>query len=135
MTADEVVVEGEFAEGAYGPTILLRASSPQGAGRLKTIFDQLAHGESDTAILLEEQPGISLDASLWSLRLQRVPTSQPKRLSRNEDGGFTWIGTPDEWETTAMLVEPLTRQFGHRYLTSEVTDDALIEVSQGESLG
>jgi len=131
---DRVLVEGEFAEGAYGPTILLRTSSHEGAELLRSIFERMAQGEPGMILSLEEQAGVALSASLWALRLIRVPTAQPKRLSRDGDGGFTWVGNQEEWETTALLVGPLTQHTGHQYLTSEQVDDALIEVSQGEVL-
>lgn len=46
---------------------------------------------------------------------------------------FTWIATPDDWESYAALLEPFIEwEYGHQYLTDEVNDDLLVEVSFGE---
>jgi len=135
MTQGEALVEGEFGGGAYGPTILLKLRSEAAATYLQSLFDRLAASPEGTSIRLEEQPGVSINAALWTLDLRVVARTRAQRLFRDDVGGFTWQGTADEWETTALLVEPLSHQAGHQYLTSEVNDDALIEASQGEDHG
>jgi hypothetical protein len=135
MTEGELLVEGEFGEGAFGSTILLRMRSKIGAGYLLSLFERLAGSPEGTSMKLEAQPGVSMSAALWSLDFRVVATSRAQRLFRDDAGGFIWQGTADEWETTALLVEPLTHQAGHQYLTFEVDDDALVEVSQGEGHG
>ena len=129
----DFLVAGEFGEGAYGPTILLKLRSPEAASYLRSIIERLVSGRPGASLRLEEDPGVSLGASLWTLNLRVVADPQLRRLSRDQEGGFTWVGTPDEWQTTSMLMEELTRESGHQYLTSEVDDDALVEVSQGET--
>jgi hypothetical protein len=132
VTPAEPHVIGEFAEGAYGPTIRLTARSPHGVASLIRLIDGLASGMPSRTIALEEQPDFCIDASLRHLGLKLVARPGARRLVRDRRGGFVWNGTRDEWNTIAMLMEPLTRQAGHQYLTSEISDDALIELSQGE---
>jgi hypothetical protein len=133
MTKEDILVEGEFGEGAYGLTILLKLRSENSARYLQSIFEWLSASQEGTFAKLEEQPGVSISAAMWTLNLLVIATPRAKRLFKDEAGGFIWQGTAGEWDTTALLVEPLTRQIGHQYLTSEVDDDALIEVSRGES--
>jgi hypothetical protein len=84
-------------------------------------------------VYLDADPGISIGAALWALNLRTVSSPCRKHLCRNDGGGFTWIGTPDEWRTISLMIEPLLHQHGYQYLTSEVDDDALVEVSREES--
>jgi hypothetical protein len=135
VSALDFLVEGEFGEGAYGPTILLRLRSPEAAIYLQSILDRLASGGPGASTRLEDDPHISLGAALWTLELRVVAEPQLRRLAKQQDGGFSWVGTSDEWQTTSLLIEGLTDHAGHQYLTSEVDDDALVEVSQGEAYG
>jgi hypothetical protein len=132
VTGQTAVVEGEYGEGAYGPTILLRLRSAEGAAYLRAIFDHLAGSPEGTIVRLDADPGFSIGAAVWALNLGVVKSPPRRHLVRDDEGGFTWIGTPDEWETASLLIEPLLHQQGHQYLTSEVEDDALVEVSRGE---
>lgn len=132
VTGRDLLVEGEFGEGAYGPTILLKLRTPEAAAYLRTLLDRLVEEGHGAALRLEEDPRISLGAALWSLELRVVAEPQLRRLTKEHDGSFIWSGTPDDWQTTSLLIEPLIDQSGHQYLTSEVDDDALVEVSQGE---
>lgn len=135
MSAQDLLVEGEFGDSAYGPTILLKLRSPEAAAYLRTILDRLVAEGLGASLRLEEDPRVSLGAALWSLELRVVADPEPRRLWKQDEGGFTWAGTPEEWQTTSLLIEPLIDQSGHQYLTSEVDDDALVEVSQGEAHG
>jgi hypothetical protein len=131
MTRMNPLVEGELGEGAFGPTILLRLASTQGATYLHSLFARLASSPIGTCVSTEDEPDVALSASIWRLCLEVIAEPRTKRLSRT-DGGFTWVGTSEDWWTTALLVEPLAQLSGHQYLTSEGVDDAIIEVSQGE---
>jgi len=132
VTEQTILVEGEYGEGAYGPTILLLLRSSEGVAYLRNIFEALAGSAEGTVVRLSDKPGISIGAALWDLKLKVVKSSLQKHLSRNDEGGFTWVGTSDDWETMSLMMEPLLDQRGHQYLTSEIEDDALIEVSRGE---
>jgi hypothetical protein len=133
MANDRSNVEGDFGEGAFGPTILLRPQGAEGVARLRTVFSRLANSPTGTVIRLLEEPGFELGASIWSLTLKVCESIRGKHLVREVDGGFTWSANNDEWQTAAMLVEPLLRQPGHQYLTDETLDDAIVEVTCGES--
>src|SRR5258708_7264264 len=135
VTEQVILVEGEYGEGAFGPTILLVLQGVQGVAYLRAIFDRLADSPEGTTVCLNEDPGLSMGAALWALDLQIVPSPPRRHLFRDEEGGFTWVGTSDEWQTTSLMIEPLLHQHGHQYLTSEVEDDALVEVSHGETHG
>jgi len=132
VTEQTILVEGEYGEGAYGPTILLLLRSSEGVAYLRNIFESLASSAEGSLVRLRNEPGISIGAALWDLKLRVVKSSSLKHLFRDDEGGFTWIGTSDDWETMSLMIEPLLDQSGHQYLTSEVEDDALIEVSRGE---
>lgn len=133
MSSSALTVEGDFGEGAFGPTILLRPATHQAAAVLRDLFSWLASQPPGTAVELTQWPGFRLSASIWSFTIAVRESSVEKRLFRDTDGGFSWSGTREEWKTTALLVDSLTRQTGHQYLTNETVDDAIVEVSCGEA--
>jgi hypothetical protein len=135
VTAQCPMVDGELGDGAFGPTILLTPRSHDGVERLRVLFALLAASNPGIVVNLVEEAGFDLGASIWSLRLQVTDSRPIKHLVRGKDGGFTWSGTSDDWETASLLVEPLLRQSGHQYLTDEAMDDAIVEVSYGEHQG
>ncbi|MCA4135319.1 hypothetical protein [Arthrobacter sp. M4] len=124
-------IEGDFGEGAFGPTILLRLPTHAAAAHLRELFGWLATQPSGTMLNLVGQPGFRIAASIWSFRIGVREGTGGQRLVSDPEG-FTWLGDPEEWTTTALLVDPLTRQPGHQYLTDETLDDAIVEVSCGE---
>lgn len=131
-------IEGDFGEGAFGPTILLRPPTHAAATYLRELFDWLATESGGTMLNLVGHPGFSLAAAIWSFKVgvREADTSRRRtrgrRLFRDADGGFTWLGDSEEWTTTALLVDPLIRDSGFQYLTDETLDDAIVEVSRGE---
>jgi hypothetical protein len=136
VTEQLPIVLGEFGDGAYGPTILLATQSTDGVALVRSVFGRLSSSPPGTSVWLDNDPDISLSAALWSLELRVVSESPEKHLIRSDQGvGFTWIGTQADWETMSLLIEPLLRQAGHQYLTSEAEDDALVEFSRGEDHG
>lgn len=128
-----VLVEGDYGEVTYAPTILLRAHQPEGVQLLRSVFDALAQAEPGETRQLEEEPEVELGAAVYTLRLRVTAKTSRRHLVRDGAGGFEWSCTAEEWRTTSDLLEPLTHQSGHQYLTSEVDDDALVEVSAGEA--
>jgi hypothetical protein len=78
---------------------------------------------------------VSLAAAITELTMRVVDKAPAQHLGRDRAGGFTWSCTADEWHTVSLMVEPLLHQSGHQYLTSEIEDDAVIEVSYGECHG
>ena len=70
--------------------------------------------------------------TLSDLMLFKVACKGQRHLVREDPNKFVWSCTSEEWYTMSLMLEPLLRQEGHQYLTSEGTDDALIEVSYGE---
>lgn len=138
LTEPSPPIEGDFGEGAFGPTILLRLPTHAAAKYLRELFDWLATEPGGTMLNLVGHPGFSLAAAIWSFKVgvREADTSRRRtlgrRLFRDADGGFTWLGDSEEWTTTALLVDPLLRGSGFQYLTDETLDDAVVEVSFGE---
>ena len=127
-----VLVEGDYGQGAYAPTIRLTARQPEGIDLLRSVFDALGQAEPGETRQLNDEPGVELGAAIYALRLRVTATTPQPHLVRDGSGGFEWSCTAEEWRTASDLLEPLTRQRGHQYLTSEVEDHALVEVSAGE---
>ncbi len=94
-----------------------------------------ATGPIGTTVSLVNQPDASIGAALGDLLLTRVVRRPEKNLVREEYDSFVWSCTSDEWTTMSLLLEPFLKGSGHQYLTDEVADDALIEVSYGEHHG
>ena len=132
MTPETVLVEADYAEGAYGPTILIVLRSVAGVGYLIALLEDLAKSAVGATVDLPLRPEVSVGAAVYDLTLRVVDRAPPRHLLRTATGGFEWLGTNEDWETAGLLVEPLLRQPGHQYLTSELDDDALVEVSYGE---
>ena len=128
----EPLVEGDLYEGAFGPTILLVLTSPQAAAWLCSRLDDLSTRDVNNFFRLDLDPNVQLGASITAFSMRRVFSTRERRLVRHRDGRFTWSGTADEWRIASDLVRPLSTQQGHQYLTSEMNDDAIIEVSRGE---
>jgi hypothetical protein len=134
MSPQQPPLEGDFYEGAFGPSILLVLTSPEAVVWLRSIFDDLAASSIETVLRLDSQPTVEIGAALTALELRRVERASDRHLVQAPDGSFTWSCTADEWQTVSLMLEPLLEQSGHQYLTSE-TDDAIIEVSYGEHHG
>ena len=130
---EEPLLEGDFADGAYGPTILLELKSPGAVSWFHTLLSDLAKAPPGTLVRLDELPRVAIGAAVLELNLIVSEHRSDRRLVRTPSGVFNWACTPDEWRDASDLVEPLLHQAGHQYLTSEVADDALVEVSYGEA--
>jgi hypothetical protein len=135
MLGQGPLIEGDFYEGAYGPSILLVLTSRDAVVWLQSIFDDLARSSIGAVLRLDSQPKVAIGAALTALGLRRVERSPIRHLEQASDGTFTWSCTADEWQTASLMLEPLLEQSGHQYLTSETDDDAIIEVSYGEDHG
>jgi hypothetical protein len=129
------VIEGDFYDGAFGPSILLVLTSQESIGWLRAVFEDLAAAPIGTVVSLVEQPRVRIGAALTELLLSRAARQPNKHLVREAYGRFVWTCTSDEWETMSLMLEPFLEQPGHQYLTVENADDALIEVSYGEDHG
>ena len=132
MSDVQALLEGEYGEGAYGPTIMLIVPNVAGIVCLRSIFERLASSPDGFTIRLGEERGVVLNAALWALTLRVVDNVRSRHLTHDEHGGFEWVGTQAEWRTMSQLIEPLLHRRGHHYLTSEIDDDALVELSHAE---
>ncbi len=129
------LLEGDFYEGAFGPSILLVLTTRESITWLRTLFDDLAAAPIGTVVSLVHQSEVSLGAAVGDLLLSRVSRKPGKNLVRETYDRFVWSCTSEEWQTSSLLLEPFLERSGHQYLTDEVVDDALIEVSYREAHG
>lgn len=129
------LIEGDFYDGAFGPSILLVLTSDESIAWLRSLFQDIARAPIGTALSLVNQPRVRIGAALNELLLVRVARQPEKHLVREADDSFVWSCTSNEWETNGLMLEPFLEQPGHQYLTSEGHDDALIEVSFSEDHG
>jgi hypothetical protein len=115
------MIEGEFGQGAYGPTVRLVLKSVAAAEQLRELFIGARHAPEP--IHVTRQPGVRIDG-VEELRL----IQESERGQRSD-----WLASPAGWSILAGLVDAFVKgRPGHQYLTSETHDDVLIEVSFGE---
>lgn len=129
------LIVGEFAAGAFGPTILLKLLSEEAVQWLQKIFQELAEG-SRISFSLASAAGVRIKgvAELVFEIADVRPTpslSGPKKPVANSM--FRWTQDKNGWTRSAALLEPfLTGRTGHQFLTDEGIDPVIIEVSYGE---
>ncbi len=132
VTGPELLLSGGFdPAGAYGPTIVMQLTSESAAVWLRDLFLEIAEGRPP--MQLAAQPGVLLrDVGGVELSLETAHIGH--ELAKIAEGpGFAWRCSSERWRWNAGLLEPFVAgQAGHQYLTSEQTDDALVEVSFGE---
>lgn len=126
------LLEVDFGDGAYGPTLLLIAQPGDGIRWLHGLLRGLAESPEGTAVRVVPQPLVWTSEDVTEIRLCVVTRSPVRHLQHDRAGSFVWSATAEEWTTATLLVEPLLHQPGHQYLTSETEDDALVEISVGE---
>jgi len=131
----DLLIIGEFGEGAFGPTILLKLLSERSAEWLRSTFTRLAENPDVTPDLAGE-PLVEI-GGVRSLVLRHTSQAEDVVLRQvpAPDGGldFVWETDSESWAFAAGLMEPfVTGRTGHQYLTREGIDAALIEVSFGE---
>ena len=132
--APSVSIIGDYAEGPYGPVILLELASVEAVRWLHGAFLEMAKGSGPLA--LSSQPGVAF-RRLGELELRLGQAESTKHLHRSNTGTrthFVWSCSGPEWERHALFLEPfLEGGMGHQYLTDGAVDDAILEVSHGES--
>jgi hypothetical protein len=130
--AEHLLSAGFDPHGAYGPMIVVQLASEAAVGWLRQLILDVADGLKDPE--LSELPEVRL-VNFDRLRLTLALPDAARELFRLDDGSaFLWSCSQERWHTNAALLDPfLTGRRGHQYMTSEKIDDALIEVSFGES--
>lgn len=126
------LLEADFYDGAFGPSILLVLTTQESVAWLREVFEDLADAPIDAVVNLIGLPQVQAGAALAGLVLRRVVSPPDKHLALAARGAFSWSCAADEWKTMSLMLEPFPQQQGHQYLTAEGTDDAVIEVSYGE---
>jgi hypothetical protein len=131
--SEDLLVRGDYYQGAFGPSIILVLSSPQAARWLQGIFRSTTALSSPLS--LSTDPHVRLN-NVDDLSLVHRTSGSEVELRREPSRdlvGFVLSATEQGWQYLADLMEPLAEgQTGHQYLTREGVDDALIEVSLGE---
>ena len=135
MTFDNPLIVGDFYEGANGPTILLILNSIKAATWLRQVFIEQADRAEPRDLAAEPEVRVS---NLEGLRLATRVQGSDIELKRDDTGsnGATFVLAASErgWRDVADLIEPFTNgRPGHQYFPDLAGDDAVIEVSFGES--
>jgi|ERR1700722_20360023 len=124
---------GDYYDGAYGPTIILIASSPNACAWLQDVFRELAHGGTNRILTTEPKMRFT---NLTALKLVNRTNGPRVTLRRNDDTAgksFVWSATTGGWLYLAELIQPLADGVaGHQYLTEDKDDIAAVELSSGE---
>src|ERR1700733_1280960 len=97
----------DFYEGAYGPTIILIASSPSACAWLQDVFRELAHGGASRTLTAEPKMRFT---SLTALKLVNRTSGLPVMLRRDDatvGKSFVWSATVEGWLYLAELIQPL----------------------------
>jgi hypothetical protein len=128
------LIIGDYAEGPYGPIILLELMSVEAAQWLRRVFIGMSNAKGP--VQLGSQPGVSF-RRLSELELRLEDDNAGKHLLRVNNTPrprFVWSCSASEWEKNALFLDPfLIGGTGHQYLTDGSADDAILEVSHGES--
>lgn len=124
---------GDLYDGAYGPTIILIASSPVACVWLQDVFRELAHGGPNRTLTSEPKMQFT---NVEVLEVVCRPGSPRVTLRHGEDiaeKSFVWSATAQGWLYLADLIQSLADGgAGHQYLTEDKDDVALVELSSGE---
>jgi hypothetical protein len=124
----------DYYQGAYGPTIFVVFRDSVAIQRFIHLLRSVP--ASTEPVHLAEVSAIAM-TGVGDVEMLAVRSPARRSVARVDDAPvrFRWVGSQDEWETRAQLLEPfLDGRPGHQYLSNE-TDDALIEVSFGEAHG
>jgi hypothetical protein len=133
---DRMIGGGFTANGAFGPLIYVIIKSDTGAKFMNQLFLDLASRPIGSAFDITKVTGVEI-ADLPQLNLRRTVEPRDKHLEVGaaEPNSFEWTCTREEWIQNAGLMEPfLEGKAGHQYMTSDVIDDALVEISFGEAI-
>jgi len=130
-TAD--MIDGGFRTPPRGTgTLLLRCATLRGIELFKAAFLDVAAGRGP--IDLTSFPIVQLE-SVARLELRLAQNTPRKRVARIKPDAFVWTETSDEWRDHAKFLDSFfTGGGGHHYLTSAEHNDAIIEVSYGETI-
>ena len=127
------IIVWDFYDGAYGPSILAVLPDLAAVARLQDIFVHVA--SSGIATDLAQETGMQV-RNMDSLELVRTDPQHGERrtLSRIDNARFRWSCSAHQWHRHAALLDGFVKGHrGHHYLTEEGLDEALIEISYGES--
>jgi hypothetical protein len=133
LRGEPLLFVGDLYEGAYGPTIILMASSPVACAWLQDVFRELAHGAPSRTLTAEPKMQFT---NVEVLEVVCRPGSPRITLRHRDDiaeKSFVWSATAGGWLYLADLIQSLADgAAGHEYLTEDRDGVALVELSSGE---
>jgi hypothetical protein len=133
----DLLLIGDFYDGAYGPTILLALEPERGARWFHRLLTRLARSEG-SGLDLVAAPETEIDG-IDSFKLGLVAEQPDVALQRVDikptQIDFDWNQSASGWTWAAELVASFVKGgAGHHYLSLEDHDAALVEVSYREDL-
>lgn len=137
VSGSQRLIHGDYDEGAFGPTILLKLDSAEAAEWLHGVLVRMRDAV-DTAFDLAAAPEVHI-RGVRKLLLRRIAAPRDVALvgptDVTNDADFDWALDAAGWRIAAGLVEAfVSGRAGHQYLTQEGVDAALIEASYGEPM-
>lgn len=135
MAPTQLLITGDYYQGATGPTIIMFLKSTEAAEWLQTLFRDIAHrGE---ARVITGEPEVQITGVDRIVLARRSDAGGPSGTLRRVAGGsrpsFDWNATMEGWLYLSDLVQPFTDGItGHHYLADDGIGDAVIELSYGE---
>lgn len=124
---------GDFYQGSDGPTIILIAESSSGCKKLQDTLRDLGSGGERRVLTQEPWVAIANVDAIEMVVRSEGPRVSLQRRAHDGSASFIWSATTDGWLYLAELIQTLCDGgIGHHYLTEDVDDAALIELSVGE---
>ena len=123
----------DYLEEGEEPTIRIDTDSAEAIGALRRLFQKLASGNLNEAIL-EDIEDLQVEGSV-SLRLQRSTAKKEKRKTVQSTGvgkslAFVWTLTAEGWDDCVWWLQGMIQATEpcHQYLTQGPDDDAVIVI-------
>lgn len=124
---------GDLYDGAYGPTIILIASSAAACAWLQDVLRGLARGGPSRTLTAEPEVRFTNVKMIEMVCRLDGPRVTLRHGDGTDERAFVWSATADGWLYLADLIQSFVDGgAGHQYLTDDKDDVALIELSSGE---
>jgi hypothetical protein len=82
VSGADIVVTGDYGEGAYGPMILLTVNKLGGIDQLRRVFESLAESPVGSVVRMEDESGVLFRPEPRALTLRLVTRVAAPRLRR-----------------------------------------------------
>jgi hypothetical protein len=135
LEEEPLLFVGDFYDGAYGPTIILIASSSAACAWLRDVFRELARGGRNRTLTAEPEVRFTNVEAIEMVCRPDGPRVTLRHSDDTAERAFVWSATANGWLYLADLIQPLADGgAGHQYLTEDKDDVSLIELSSGERM-